>query len=54
MKEIPTKAVTAGITLAVVAASPFVKKAATGLAEKEQWQWWNKATDKQADQAEKE
>jgi len=45
MKEIPTKFVTAGIGLAVVAASPFIKKAATDLAEKENWQWWNKNTD---------
>jgi hypothetical protein len=44
MKEVPAAAVKAGITLAVVAATPFVMKAANGFADKETWQWWNKPT----------
>jgi hypothetical protein len=42
MKEIPTALAKAGIGLVVVAATPFVARAATDLAEKESWQWWNK------------
>lgn len=45
MAEIKTKLITSGIGLAAIAASPFVKKAASGMANKENWQWWNKTTD---------
>jgi hypothetical protein len=45
MKEVPAAVVKAGITLAVVAASPFVAKAANGLADKDNWQWWSKSKD---------
>jgi len=48
VKEVPVAAVKAGITLAVVAATPFVAKAANGLADKDNWQWWNKTTDGEA------
>lgn len=42
MSAIPLALVKAGITLAVIALTPFVAKAAEGLADKESWQWWNK------------
>lgn len=42
LKEVPVALVKAGITLAVVAASPFVAKAATSMADNDKWQWWNK------------
>ena len=44
MAEIRTKLITTGIYVAALAATPFIKKAATGFADKESWQWWDKVT----------
>lgn len=43
MNEIRITLFKAGIGLGVLAATPFVTKAANGLSESESWQWWNKA-----------